>query len=91
MSRHEIAAEVVDNLRNRAARHEIWLALMPGRPPESVVQHAAIAQAIAAGDATAAEARCAPTCNLWCTCSNAGARPKPRLSPHQAFAQNDSR
>lgn len=56
IARHEVAAEVVENLRNRAARHEFRLALMPGRPNDSVVQHASIAQAIAAGDSAGAEA-----------------------------------
>lgn len=56
ISRHTVAAEVVENLRNRAARHNFRLALVPGRPDESVMQHAALAEAIAAGDAAAADA-----------------------------------
>jgi DNA-binding FadR family transcriptional regulator len=47
---------MVENLRNRAARHAFRLALLPGRPNESIVQHSAIAEAIAAGDAAAADA-----------------------------------
>ena len=56
MSRHTIAADLVTNLRNRAAHHQYRLSLMPGRPSESVGQHAAIADAIAAGDPSAAAA-----------------------------------
>lgn len=56
ISRHTVAAEVVENLRNRAARHNFRLALVPGRPDESVLQHATIAEAVAAGDAAAADA-----------------------------------
>lgn len=54
MSGHRIAAELVANLRNRAAHHQYRLSLMPGRPSESVEQHAAIADAVIAGDDRAA-------------------------------------
>lgn len=54
MSGHTVAAELVANLRNRAAHHQYRLALMPGRPSESVEQHAAIAAAVVAGDERAA-------------------------------------
>ncbi|MEM7272630.1 MAG: GntR family transcriptional regulator [Actinomycetota bacterium] len=50
MSGHAVAADMIDNLRNRAAHHQYRLALMPGRPAESVEQHAAIADAIITGD-----------------------------------------
>jgi len=50
MSRHEIAAHLVANLRNRAAHHQYRLALMPGRPQDSLGQHAAIVEAVIAGD-----------------------------------------
>lgn len=50
MSGHEIAAHLVANLRNRAAHHQYRLALMPGRPNESLGQHAAIVDAVIAGD-----------------------------------------
>lgn len=50
MSGHSIAAELIANLRNRAAHHQYRLAVMPGRPAESIEQHAAIVEAIAAGD-----------------------------------------
>ena len=54
MSGHEVAAELVTNLRNRAAHHQYRLAIMPGRPQESLRQHAAIVDAIVAGDEAAA-------------------------------------
>ena len=50
MSGHEIAAHLVANLRNRAAHHQYRLALMPGRPQDSLGQHAAIVDAVVAGD-----------------------------------------
>ena len=54
MSGHKIAAELVANLRNRAAHHQYRLSLMPGRSSESLGQHAAIAEAVIAGDSTSA-------------------------------------
>lgn len=57
VSGHVIAAELVRNLRDRGASHQYRLALMPGRAEQSLQEHAAIAEAIAAGDeAAAAEA-----------------------------------
>ena len=50
ISRHAVAGELVAMLRNRGARHQYSLALMPGRPSESLEQHAAIIRAIARGD-----------------------------------------
>ena len=50
MSGHTIAAHLVANLRNRAAGHQYRLAVMPGRPGESLGQHAAIVEAIVSGD-----------------------------------------
>jgi DNA-binding GntR family transcriptional regulator len=54
MSGHPVAAHLVNNLRNRAAHHQYRLALMPGRPAESLEQHAAIIEAVIAGDEDAA-------------------------------------
>jgi len=54
VSGHVIAGELVANLRNRAAHHQYRLAVMPGRPNVSLVQHAAIVEAIVAGDEEAA-------------------------------------
>lgn len=56
VSGHVVAAHMVSNLRNRAAHHKYRLALMPGRPAESLEQHAAIVDAIVAGDADGAAA-----------------------------------
>jgi len=53
---HGVAADLVHNLRNRAVSHQYRLAMMPGRPAESVQQHAAIADAVARGDEAAAAA-----------------------------------
>lgn len=55
MSGHLVAAELVANLRNRAAHHQYRLALMPGRPEQSLAQHEAIADAVMAADGPAAE------------------------------------
>ena len=54
MSGHTIAAQLVANLRDRAAHHQYRLAVMPGRPEESVLQHAAIVDAVISGDEEAA-------------------------------------
>lgn len=56
ISRHPVAAGLVANLRNRAAHHQYRLAQLPGRPAESVEQHARIIWAITAGDADVAAA-----------------------------------
>lgn len=50
MSGHDIAAQLVANLRDRSAHHQYRLALMPGRPSESLGQHRAIVDAVARGD-----------------------------------------
>lgn len=54
--RHAIAAELVATLRNRAYHHQFRLAMLPGRPAESLEQHAAIVDAICDGDAERASA-----------------------------------
>lgn len=56
ISGHDIAGELVAMLRNRSARHQYSLALMPGRPSESLEQHAAIIRAIARRDDAGAAA-----------------------------------
>jgi DNA-binding GntR family transcriptional regulator len=56
ISGHEVAGDLVAMLRNRSARHQYRLALMPGRPAESLEQHAAIIRAIVRGDAASAAA-----------------------------------
>ena len=50
ISGHQIASELVANLRNRAAHHQYRLAMMPGRSKVSLEQHTTIAKAIAEGD-----------------------------------------
>ncbi len=50
VGRHQVASDLVGALRNRAYHHQFRLALMPGRPRESLEQHAAIVAAITAGD-----------------------------------------
>lgn len=54
ISDHAVANELVRNLRDRAASHQYRLALMPGRARQSLPQHAAIVQAVVAGDESAA-------------------------------------
>ncbi len=53
---HPIAMELIDTLRNRATHHQYRLAAMPGRPADSLEQHAAIVHAVVAGDEAAATA-----------------------------------
>jgi DNA-binding GntR family transcriptional regulator len=55
IARHQVADDLVANLRNRAAHHQFRLALMPGRAVESLAQHSAIVDAVTAGDPRAAE------------------------------------
>lgn len=55
ISGHRVAKDLVANLRDRSAHHKFRLAVMPGRAEESLRQHAAIVEAIFAGDAAAAE------------------------------------
>lgn len=50
ISRHDVARDLVENLRNRAAHHQFRLALMPNRPAESLRQHQAIVDAVVRGD-----------------------------------------
>lgn len=55
IARHQVADDLVANLRNRAAHHQFRLALVPGRAAESLVQHAAIVEAVTSRDGQAAE------------------------------------
>lgn len=55
IARHDVAAELVANLRNRAAHHQYRLALVTGRPAQSLLQHREIVRAVIAGDGDAAE------------------------------------
>lgn len=54
VSSHAVAAQLVANLRDRAAHQQYRLAGMPGRPEQSLEQHAAIVEAVVAGDPDAA-------------------------------------
>lgn len=50
MSRHTVARDLVENLRNRGVQNQFRFALMPGRQKISLEQHAAIVKAVVAGD-----------------------------------------
>lgn len=52
---HRVGNDLVANLRNRSAHHQYRLAVMPGRAEESLEQHAAIVDAVVAGDVERAE------------------------------------
>lgn len=56
ISGHSTASELVAILRNRGSHHQFRLATMPGRSSDSLLQHAAIVDAIVAGDGDAAAA-----------------------------------
>lgn len=56
VARHQIADELVGNLRNRAVHHQFRLSMVAGRTEESLAQHRAVAEAVLAGDGDAAEA-----------------------------------
>jgi DNA-binding GntR family transcriptional regulator len=56
IARHEVATDLVANLRNRSAHHQYRLATVTGRAVESLGQHRAIVAAIVARDGDAAEA-----------------------------------
>ncbi len=55
ISGHSTAAELVANLLDRGAHHRYRLAMVPGRSGDSLVEHAAIVEAIVAGDGDRAE------------------------------------
>jgi DNA-binding GntR family transcriptional regulator len=55
IARHQVAADLIANLRNRAVHHQFQLAVMPGRAAESLGQHKAIVDAVLATDGEAAE------------------------------------
>ena len=72
ISGHSTAAELVANLLDRGAHHRYRLAMVPGRSADSVVEHAAIVDAIVAGDGDRAErARCTP---IWSRCKQRSVR-----------------
>jgi DNA-binding GntR family transcriptional regulator len=53
-ARHSVAADLVDNLKNRAVHHQFRLSMVPGRPKESLAQHEAIVTAVISHDEAAA-------------------------------------
>lgn len=54
ISRHHVADELVEILRNRASAQQYRISLIPGRTEESLPQHEAIVDAIVVGDADGA-------------------------------------
>lgn len=56
LSRHPTAVTILERLRAQGVRHQFRLAFHPGRASVSAPEHAAIIDAIVAGDAPAAEA-----------------------------------
>ena len=57
ISRHEAAAVILERLRNQSVRQQFRLSLVPGWSNVSVVEHAEIVEAVAAGDGDRAEAQ----------------------------------
>jgi DNA-binding GntR family transcriptional regulator len=56
ISRHSVARDICARLRSQIVRFQFRTVLAPGRSSESLVEHTAIVEAIAAGDRNAAEA-----------------------------------
>ncbi|MEF2976211.1 GntR family transcriptional regulator [Subtercola sp. YIM 133946] len=54
-ARHETSARLLRELRNQTARHQSSLALVPGRPAQSLPQHEAVIAAVVARDPRGAE------------------------------------
>ncbi len=54
VSRHGVAGDLIGNLHNRAAHLRFRLALIPGRPQQSLLEHEAIVEAVVRGDEDAA-------------------------------------
>jgi DNA-binding GntR family transcriptional regulator len=57
ISRHEAAAVILERLRNQSVRQQFRLSLVPGWSNVSVIEHAAIVEAVATGDGNRAEAQ----------------------------------
>ncbi|MBO0714364.1 MAG: GntR family transcriptional regulator [Acidimicrobiales bacterium] len=55
ISGHRAAAAIVERLRNQSVRQQFRMSLLPGRANVSVAEHAAIVEAVAAGDGDRAE------------------------------------
>ena len=50
ISKHTVAIELVENLRNRASAQQYRISLIPGRTGESLPEHEAIVDAVVAAD-----------------------------------------
>jgi DNA-binding FadR family transcriptional regulator len=55
MANHKVAARLIDGLQAQNVRHQFRTVLVPGRAALSVAEHRTIVEAVAAGDADAAE------------------------------------
>jgi DNA-binding GntR family transcriptional regulator len=56
LSGHATAQRLIQSLNAQTVRYQYRTILIPGRPAASVAEHAAIVEAVSAGDPTAAEA-----------------------------------
>ncbi len=56
LSGHTIAVRLIESLNAQTVRYQYRTILIPGRPAASVSEHAAIVDAVSAGDAAGAEA-----------------------------------
>ena len=56
LSGHATAVRLIQSLNAQTVRYQYRTILIPGRPAASVAEHAAIVDAVSAGDASAAEA-----------------------------------
>ena len=56
LSGHATAARLIQSLNAQTVRYQYRTILIPGRPAASVAEHAAIVDAVSAGDASGAEA-----------------------------------
>jgi DNA-binding GntR family transcriptional regulator len=56
LSGHATAVRLIHSLNAQTVRYQYRTILIPGRPAASLAEHAAIVEAVSAGDATAAEA-----------------------------------
>jgi DNA-binding FadR family transcriptional regulator len=54
---HQTAARLIDGLKAQDVRYQFRTILVPGRASESVEEHRAIVEAVAAGDPALAEER----------------------------------
>lgn len=55
IARHQVAEDLIDNLRNRAVHQQFQLSVMPGRAAESLAQHRGIVDAVVRADPEGAE------------------------------------